>query len=645
MMLQFMLVAVPATMVALLYNVVTGGAGYLMCRAVLGREWVTHFASAITPIVLCLALGQAVLGAAWQILAAHGLFNPLPVGAVLVSVGLGALISWRAAGWWRPQVKTLLVAAGKVPAYGWVLLLGLAFILAITWAQSFGFPDGDAMAFYLAQPKLIAYTGFFTLLADYESFAEIGLFAEMHTAAMFLAGGEMAARAWLWQAGVLLTFGVAALCAEAGLPSGARILGALIVLTSSAILFVMTDGKSDHVAAAWAVAALLVALTVDWRTPWRPVFLAALLGGLAALAKLSFLVGLPLILAIIVTDRLATTRPHRGIKILLTRLAAVGGVAASAALLAFAALAWKNYIVYSEPLAPFLYLNGDSSGILSQVWFTPENTNWIIQTYPIALTIGKYPMQHGNMSALMLAFLPILFLTWWGGARFPRPSVVLTLAALVGVAAWLILRPSVLAPRYILPQLLCLVPLLAGAADAWLRSGTKPFALTLVIVGLTGHIALIGAQAGNDWLRTQLYATGQNPDGLLLAGVNLGEEAAPHGRFLVASYYKSFMTPEVLLCTLGADEKRRLAETPPTTSAEMWERLYRNGVTDVLLYRPTHPLILGQKPKTHEAPSWLAVTEEVFSPVVSVFHLRPRNGAPPPGPKCEVSVAKGATKS
>ncbi len=322
-----------------------------------------------------------------------------------------------------------------------------------------------------------------------------------------------------------------------------------------------------------------------------------------------------------------------------TRLAAVGGVALCGGLLALTALAWKNGLVFGEPLAPLLYLDGGSSGVLNQVWFSPENTDWIVRTYPIALTLGKYPMQHGNLSVLVLAFVPMLLVVWWGGTRLPRESIVLALAALVGLGAWIVLRPSVLAPRYILPQIICLVPLIAGATDAWLRSSGQRVAVALVVVALVGHTALIAHQAGNDWKRTQLYATGRKPDSLLVGGDSLVAKASPRGRFLVASWYKSYMPAEVLLCTVGAAEKQRLAQPALASSADMWKRLYRNGVTDVFMYRLTHPLILGQEPATDAAPPWLAVEEEVFSPIVSVFRIRPRDGAPPRGPTCDESRA------
>jgi hypothetical protein len=461
-MFEFLTVVIPATLMALLYNIILGAAGYVLCRAILGRGWTGRFRNGWASLVLCVSLGQAVLGAAWQALAVFDLFRILIISIVLGSIVILFGILSRRGTECRLSIGWLRGVYGQVPIYGWAMLAALAIVIATTWARSFGWPDGDAMAFYLAQPKLIAYTGAFIPLPDYESFAEIGLYAEMHSAVMYLFDGEMAARAWLWQAGILLVGTIVALCSEIGLSSGARILASVLLLTSTAIIFVMTDGKTDHVGTTWAMASLLVALTIEWHFPWRSAFLAALLAGLACFAKLSFLVGLPIVLVVVASDRLLETRTNGRTTSLLLRCCFVGGVVGVGAMLSWTPLVIKNLLVYGEPLAPFLYLDGEHGQLLNQIWFSSENTHWILLSYPIALIFGKYPMQHGNVSPMFLAFLPMLFLAWRNGFRPPRSAVTLAIAGLIGVGIWMLLRPSALAPRYILPLTLCVVPLWRG---------------------------------------------------------------------------------------------------------------------------------------------------------------------------------------
>ncbi|MCM2284759.1 MAG: hypothetical protein NDI81_08265 [Desulfobacula sp.] len=639
-MIDFLTITLSATMMALLYNLILSAAGYLFCRIILGPGWTNRFVGGLSPLVIGLALGQAVMGSVWQVMAVFGLFQIGIVTFVLGGILLCFGIVFRTGIKWRANSGWLKRGFVRVPVYGWILLTGLVVVITATWIRSFGWPDGDAMAFYLAQPKLIAFTGALTPVADYESFAEIGLFAEMHSAVMYLFSGEMAARAWLWQSGMLLVLSMVALSVETMLPIGASILVSATVLTSTAILFVMTDGKTDHVGTAWAIASLLTALKIEWQSPWRPVFLAALLAGLAGLAKLSFLVGLPIILAILTIDRLFSTRRTHHINPLVVRVIAIACVAVAGVVVAWSSLMIKNYIVYGELFAPFYYLGGGSGHMLNQVWFSPENTRWILLTYPFALIYGKYPMQAGNLSPLLLAFVPMLILAWRQGFKPGRSSVTLAIAGLVSVCMWMLLRPSVLAPRYIFPMTLCVVPLLAGGADFWLSKSVSRFAVLLIVSAILVHTALIGLRFHQGWPLTQLYATNQKPDGLLVAGDHLGIDAYPGARFLVASYYKSFLESKVLACTISSKEKARLQQLNPASPAEMWACLYQNGVTDIMMYRPTHPRLLGQLPEVDETPDWLDVTEEIYSPIVSVFRIRSHDGTAPLIDGCDADCLK-----
>jgi hypothetical protein len=165
--------------------------------------------------------------------------------------------------------------------------------------------------------------------------------------------------------------------------------------------------------------------------------------------------------------------------------------------------------------------------------------------------------------------------------------------------------------------------------------------MSFIVLAIIAHITFLSLHINRDWVLTQLYATGQKPDALLVAGARLGIDKNPDARFFVASYYKSFLEAEVLASTIGAEEKARLQQQNPTSPAEMWERLYQNGVTDIMIYRLTHPTLLGQSPSVKDAPEWLQVTEEEYSPIVSIFRLRSRGGSPQPYEGCKAGLRKG----
>lgn len=629
-MIDFLLVTIPATLVALAYNIMCASAGCLVASAILGSGWRDRIRSRLSVVVVCTVTGQAVLGATWQTLAAISLF----VWPLFVVVGLAALVGaavvWRRNGMRPPPLRVASLHSVPLPVA--LLLIPMAFVAISTWVQSFGVPGSDAMAFYLSQPRWIAFTGNFDPLPSYVNFAELGLFVEMNVSAMYLVAGELAARAWLWQGGLVLALGVAALCSELRLPTGTGVLGAMLVLSSSSVLLIMVDGKTDHVSAAWAVGALVVASSVSWGTDWRKFLFIGLLGGFSVLAKVSFLVGLPVALAIIVLERIVATRPDRQWSPLISRVFFVGTLAAGGLVIAFATLAFKNSLVFGEPLAPFFYLGGGSGSMLNQAWYTRENTQWILLTYPFALTLGQYPMQHGGISPFLLGLAPIVALGW-RNANPNRLTVVLAIAGLVGVLLWILLRPSVLAPRYILPSLLCFAPLVAAGAAGWLTSKPRALFTWVVVFAIFGHLILSGLRGTANWTATQAYAAGPKIDGWTYAGTLLNQ--APVGsRFFINSYFTSFLPYRVIGCALANGSPEMDVVRQASSVEEMWERLYALGISDIFMFKGSHPLIVGFEPDASLAPDWLDVEQIDIGEVLAVIRLRPIAGAPGPAPAC-----------
>jgi hypothetical protein len=126
----------------------------------------------------------------------------------------------------------------------------------------------------------------------------------------------------------------------------------------------------------------------------------------------------------------------------------------------------KNWMLFDAPLAPFFGLT--DKNWLNQEWFNQEVTRRILMTYPFALVSGRYPMQGGGLSFLFIAFLPFLF--WLNTKSCNRTLLfAVTFSGLVSLAVWMLIRPSVIAPRYILATLLLFVPVLAIAVEHALK--------------------------------------------------------------------------------------------------------------------------------------------------------------------------------
>src|SRR5262249_47769207 len=142
----------------------------------------------------------------------------------------------------------------------------------------------------------------------------------------------------------------------------------------------------------------------------------------------------------------------------------------------------KNAVVFGEPLAPFVSLSGPNR-VTEQNWFGPAATRYIVLTYPFSLVYGKYPMMGGGVSPLVLMFLPLALLlprpASWSRSRLLQMSLI----GLVGVVVWVIVRPSILAPRYIFPPLMLLgLPAVAGVEELC-RRPARSRALALLCIG------------------------------------------------------------------------------------------------------------------------------------------------------------------
>jgi len=402
-------------------------------------------------------LGLSIVGAGLTVLGLLGLLRPGPVLAMLVT---GALGLWPMAGERHRAVADLTAGFDRLrtagPAGQSLALLTLLLVLGYGAAALVRPPMGDAEAFYLVYPKIMAATGLLEPMpGPYHAFSTIGLPLELHYAALMTLAGTPAAKLVIWPVGLacaVLLMEIVGACGGGWL---ARTLAATMLFTSQTFTLYLTDGKVDNVAAALGLAACAWVLGSRAGPLGRDGLLIGFLAGAAAVAKFTYVPTLGLTMVILVMWRIHVGIPDRSDAWRETlRTGAAGAVAAS--------VAWfpqllKNAVLFGAPLAPFLGTGQDNW--LEQVWFSAADTRYIVLTYPLALVFGRYPMQGGGLSLLILAFAPLV--CFMARPRTISPLVAVTSAAVAGTVVWVVLRPSVIAPRYFLTTLLLFVPLVA----------------------------------------------------------------------------------------------------------------------------------------------------------------------------------------
>lgn len=574
--------------------------------------------------------GQAVLGTLWQTLAVFGAFYWWLVAAFLLGILAGGALAFAPAfsaareTAWRPSIgreeKPFAIAA----IAAMILFAPLSLLP----------PGTDAMAFYISQPKLIAATHSFTPLASYEAFAQLGLSSEMHYAALFALGGDhiggLAGKLFIW------VVGAANLSTAWGIGQRLKLapLGCwfivILILTSTAVTLILWDGKTDLVPAGLALAAIYFLLAPELRK--GDIGAAGACTGLACVGKLSFVPSFGLTIGLLFLRRLYLDRDPGSS--LVKHVAATGALFAAFAAIPFAFLVLKNTIVAGEPLAPFFFFGDTTPFPLDQVWFSPENTRWILSTYPLALVFGQYPMQHGNISVLLLAMCPLLLLP---AVRKAANGTVLWLAVagIAGTIAWVVLRPSVLAPRYILPSLLVLTPAVAVAMVWFWRLNAAARVVLTVAVAAPMLLTASESLALINMHRTYLVRLPAKLGSPIWRTADIANNSKrPDTRVFNLMYYSSMYRADLLKCMLALDPDTTKAMK--TSTADFWTALYKRGVTHISYDKLTHKPRLANPLDPLAAPPWLDVKETRLNDRFSSFELFPRSGAPSVEEHCTI---------
>jgi hypothetical protein len=473
--LSFSLIISSAVLLAAFYALVSWSMGRLVMRN----------SPALGGLATSFVLGHAVMALLIQLITVAGFLRwyvLLPLFAAILYLNL-IKNSFPRFGWkrrdWFPEYRLTFV-----------LMIGLALLVIMLAVAALSHPGTDALAYYMAQPKLMAATGSYILLPNYESFSVLPAIAEMPYAAMYSLGGEtvglVAAKLSVWPV-FLICLSLLWRCArEMGLSADAAWLLATVGVTSTAVTLTSWDGKTDLIGLMYALGAVLwIPGLVSSQPDQRQFHLFGFMSACAVMAKLSYALVLPFCLGIPLLFLWRTQH------VVLFRILIISGLAAC---FAFATGWWiKNLFLFGDPLAPLLNLHESTPRFnLEQTWFNSDNTSWILTTYPLALTFGIYPMQHGGISPIWLMLIPALWMRPWQ-SEAGRKALYLCLGGVAGIVAWALMRPSIIAPRYFLPALILPFLILISGYERWLRErrAWAATALVSVMILVTFHVEYV----------------------------------------------------------------------------------------------------------------------------------------------------------
>jgi hypothetical protein len=537
--------------------------------------------------------GIAVLAAVWQGLGLVSLFTPgLVVTILAVAVAHGLF-------WLYADRRRSNRVANKGAGFTWIspiwALLALAVVASLmgaAWRALIYSPAGDAEAFYMVLPKIMASSARLVPQPNYYAFSQIGLLGEMHFAALFALGSPLAAKLLVFVLGLAALGLILALCDECGLGYRGKIAAAVIVCSSTAFTNVLWVGKVDVFGAALGLAAYWFALRATSRNEARGFLLTGLFAGFAVVAKFSNLPVLGAgILFLWLSEGVRRSVPW-------PTMAKHGLVLGCGAGLALLPHFVKNFVLFQEPLAPFLFLQGDGVRWVDQVWFNAVNTRYLLITYPLALVYGEYPMQGGTMSPLLLALVPVaLVIALWSRETASPVATRLALAGGIGVLTWMIVRPAVISPRYLLATLLLFAPVGGWAAETLFRRASSSWILKAATLLALAYGALLPNLDHASFFVTYRaggYGLGNCVMSASCPGLErLNAVAAEGERIYFLGHYAYHLRPDLLQCLNSIDDE-----------ISDWTTLIDRGFKYVVVQKASHA---RAKPwlRVDRAPPWL----------------------------------------
>lgn len=586
-------------------------------------DWYAIIASAFL-------LGQAIIANVWLLMGVAGIFSPVVITITFMGIAGVSLFFLRheRTGLLAPVVSTI----GRFRGLSWYWQ-GLGLLMVILFFLNFGIkaivspPLGDAEAFYMVLPKIMAASHRLVPQPNYYSFTQIGLSAEMHFAALMSLASPHAAKLFVWVTAIALSGMLIAINTEIGNSRIGKIVTVVLLFSSTTVTSYIYDGKVDIFGCAFGLAAYYWALQTD-RIPGKaPYLLTGLFTGFAVIAKISNIpVLVPGIVILIVWNNFTRKVSLKERYMSTTKWLCIFGLITVCAIIPHLI---KNYVLFGEPFAPFLFLKSAGEYWTEQSWFSKETTRYIIMTYPIALLYGQYDMQGGNISFLLLAFLPLIFVLPKNTYYAAKPFRQVTVIALVGLVLWIFLRPSVLAPRYILATLLLFIPLVACGVERLFSEQAVHlkllrWAVFLSMLIVVGSMLPIRGTYFNFKQLTQHFFSRQSDYSPGKSFEVINSLAQPGERVFFVGYYGYFLSPEVLQCINGPNDNN-LFPTKQENARFNWADLFDRGFKYLLLSKRTHSEMANAL-QTDTAPLWLSVKkifDDEFASIYSISSLDP----------------------
>lgn len=557
-----------------------------------------------------LLIGYGILSTLYLFLAAIGHLTP---GITIIVTSIGFLSG---AG----RLKNLIVswAANKTnreptldkwqKTLRWLAIC----VLSLSVLYSSSRLSYDSTAVYFSDAKLTAMTNHIQYFTD-DSFVVSVFQTAIEFSAITQVFGDQTARLFSWVCGLIIIIFSLALGEEFGLNRLARLILLILLVTSTAFLDLMGDGKVDLASSAPAVAAVYwMFLEQTAITPGKSrLVLIGLLAGLAMVARpfnvilVGGFTGLFYLLSIVRTNEDVSVK----IKRRATSLLWIGAGALGFGILHLLA----NWIILGDPLA----MLSNASKVDSSAWqwaFEPNQLLLIRLLYPFSVTFLNTPQSLGNISPLFIAFIPaVLATTLRSRIQLTRPAANLLISAITLLALWIFLFFTVVEIRYVFFLWIILflpVSQWASATLAFMDTFLRNIFLG-IIIGLLLFIALrILFISFDSYAPLDGQGNPQCYDSRFCEYLRPINQKAPTGaQVLALGAFRYYLRSDLFACSSKHEDYRILRELSYENPDVFWREVYRRGYQFIAYENDytTRHLQFGLIPSPENTPPWLTL--------------------------------------
>ena len=493
-----------------------------------------------------------------------------------------------------------------------VVVILSATILAISLFQSSAHLSYDASAVYFSIAKLTAlehHVGYYM-----ENSFPVSVFhSVISSAAVMQIFGDQSARMIAWLFGVMNIALAVALAEQVGVSTLARRILPTLVLTSTAFLDLMGDGKVDLFSSAYSLAAVywMMAYAQKLHQSQFPSLLSGCFIGFACILRPynAFLLGVFVFTHMIQQIKMGRL-PY------LQAARHVGWMVLGAAGFAIYHLL-INKIILGSPFA--FWTSVTNINPVEGPWDFKAETIWIYRLlYPVIVTFKNSGASLGNITPLVLVFLStVVVRDIRRHVIFQKDALRLAISAGVTLFLWVFLFFTVVEVRYVIFLWIILFILIAEIAARVFEAkntllGNAAVWWTILLMGFilvrSAYISLSTYSPVDSQGNPQCSAS--DVCGYITA---INETASPGERVLTLSAYRYYLRTDLFACSTRNNEYKILQELTAGSTEEFWLEVYSQGYKYIAFesgYTREH-IQLKIIPSPDNTPNWIEL-EPIF---------------------------------